>query len=277
MLILQPTIRYPMKKKIKKFLSGLMPKGIFKEKIKLFLYNAMAEKGISFSLIPGDKTVYVTKYNGLEFTTIDPLYTISEDFGFYTHFHKIKPGDVIIDAGANNGYITLLFSKLAGKTGKVYAFEPDSMNIARINENIALDKTLDDNIIIQDLLLWNENTMVDFYEAGTVGSSAVWKPDCEKLVKKEAVTIDDWAKRHGITKLDFIKMDIEGAEIEAMEGCIETLRTLKPNFAIASYHIVNGEPTYIKMEEFFRKHKYPYKTVTFKKNEIITFAGPSVK
>lgn len=182
-----------------------------------------------------------------------------------------------MDAGANNGYISLYFSKLAGPDGKVYAFEPDAINIGHIKENIALDNTLDNNIVIQDLLLWNENTMVDFYEAGTVGSSAVWKPEGEKLVKKEAVTIDDWVKRHNITKLDFIKMDIEGAEIEAMEGCVETLKNLKPNFAIASYHIVNGEPTYIKMEAFFKRHDYPYKTVTFKKNEIITFAGPGVK
>jgi FkbM family methyltransferase len=262
-----------MKKKVKKFLSGLMPKGMAKEKIKLSIYNILAQKGTSFSIHPGEVTSYGTNYKGLEFTTLDPLYTISEDFDFYQHFHKVKSGDVVMDAGANNGYVSLLFSKLTGKTGKVYAFEPDSINIGHINDNMALDKTLDNNIVIEDLLLWNENTFVDFYEAGTVGSSAVWIPDSEKLVKKEAVTIDDWVKRNNITKLDFIKMDIEGAEIEAMEGCVETIRNLKPDFAIASYHIVNGEPTYLKMEEFFKKMNYPYKTVTFKKNEIITFAG----
>ena len=266
-----------MKKQVKKFLSKLMPKGQAKENIKLFFYNLTAKKGTHFSLADDGKTRYKTQYKGLDFTTIDALYNIAPDFDFYTHFYQIKPGDVIMDAGANNGYIALYFSKLTGQSGKVYAFEPDSFNINHIKENIALDQTLDDNIIIQDLLLWNENTMVDFYEAGTVGSSAVWKPEGEKLVKKEAVTIDDWVKRNNITQLDFIKMDIEGAEIEAMDGCVETMKSLKPNFAIASYHIVNGEPTYIKMEEFFKKHGYPYKTVTFKKNEIITFAGSAIK
>jgi FkbM family methyltransferase len=266
-----------MKKKLKKFLSHLMPKGQLKEKIKLLFYNATAQKGTSFSLIFGAKTFYKTHYNGLDFTTLDALYNIVPDFDFYTHFHKVKPGDVVVDAGANNGYIALLFSKQTGNNGKVYAFEPDSINIGHIKENLSLDKSLADNVIIQDLLLWNENTMVDFYEAGTVGSSAIWKPDGEKLVKKEAVTIDQWVMRNNITRLDFIKMDIEGAEIEAMDGCVETLKTLKPDFAIASYHIVNGQPTYIKMEEFFKKHNYPFKTVRFKKNEIITFAGPSVK
>jgi len=113
------------------------------------------------------------------------------------------------------------------------------LNINHIKENIALDKQLENNIVIEDLLLWNENAWVDFYEAGTVGSSAVWMPDNEKVVKKQAVRIDDWVKDNGITKLDFIKMDIEGAEIEAMIGCVETIKNLKPNFAIASYHIVD--------------------------------------
>lgn len=126
-------------------------------------------------------------------------------------------------------------------------------------------------------MLWNENKLVDFYEAGTVGSSAVWIPDTDKCVKKEAVRIDDWVAKNNIQILDFIKMDIEGAEIEALEGCIQTIEKLKPNFAIASYHIVDGAATYIKVEEFFKKRNYPYKTVRFRKNEIITFAGASIK
>ena len=72
-------------------------------------------------------------------------------------------------------------------------------------------------------------------------------------------------------------MDIEGAEIEALDGCIDTIKSLKPNFAIASYHIVNGEQTYIKVEKFFAKLNYPYKTVRFKSNEVITFAGLNLK
>ena len=72
-------------------------------------------------------------------------------------------------------------------------------------------------------------------------------------------------------------MDIEGAEIEALEGCIQTIKNLEPNFAIASYHIVNNEQTFIKVEKFFASINYPYKTVTFRGNEIITFAGPSLE
>jgi len=163
--------------------------------------------------------------------------------------------------------LSIFFSKLVGKEGLVYAFEPDAINIERINRNKQLNKDLADNIKIEELLLWDENKLVDFYEAGTVGSSAVWIPDADKCVQKQAVRIDDWVLKNNIKKLDFIKMDIEGAEIEALVGCVQTMEALKPNFAIASYHIVNGKPTYIKVEAFFKKMNYPYKTLRFRKKE----------
>jgi hypothetical protein len=125
-------------------------------------------------------------------------------------------------------------------------------------------------------LLWDKNELIDFYEAGTVGSSAVWKPDNEHCVKKQAVTIDSWVVNNNINKLDFIKMDIEGAELEALDGCRATIKTLKPNFSIASYHVVNGEQTYIKVEQFFNNMNYPCKTVHFRGTEIITFAGSNL-
>ena len=123
------------------------------------------------------------------------------------------------------------------------------------------------------MLLWNEDTLLDFEESGTVASSAKWFSENANIVKKQAVTIDNWVKNNNVHRLDLIKMDIEGAEIEAIEGCVETIKTLKPKFAIASYHIIDNQPTYIKVEEFFKKMNYPFKTVRFRGNEIITFAG----
>jgi hypothetical protein len=68
-------------------------------------------------------------------------------------------------------------------------------------------------------------------------------------------------------------MDIEGAEIEALYGCEETIKTSQPNFVIASYHSVNNEHTFIKVEEFFSSKNYPFKTLKFRGSEFITFAG----
>lgn len=268
-----------MKKQIKKIISAIFPKGNLKEQIKLVYYGIKKPKHTSYELVKGKESTiaFKTTFKELTLITNEALYFIVPDFNYYQHFYKVIANDVVLDAGANCGHLSIFFSKLVGKEGLVYAFEPDGFNVARINQNMDLNKDLADNIKIEELLLWNENKLVDFYEAGTVGSSAVWIPDTDKCVQKEAVRIDDWVLKNNIKKLDFIKMDIEGAEIEALDGCVQTIENLQPNFAIASYHIVDGAPTYIKVEEFFKKMNYPYKTVRFRKNEIITFAGVSLK
>ncbi len=267
-----------MKKIVKRILSKLMPKGNAKEVLKLKYYSIFKPKNVVFELIHNtDEVVYKTSFQNVSLITNQALYPIVADFNYYQHFYKVKPEDVVIDAGANCGHLSILFSKLVGKKGKVYAFEPDRFNIERIEKNTQLNMDLDDNIKIEDLLLWDKNELIDFYEAGTVGSSAVWMPDKEHCTKKRAVRIDDWVTENAIQKLDFVKMDIEGAEIEALDGCVETIKTLKPNFAIASYHVVNGEKTFVKVEAFFSSLNYPFKTVRFRGNEIITFAGQNLK
>ena len=270
---------YKVKKKIKKIISKLFPKGNIKEKIKYVYYSINTPNNTFYELIPKGKNelVYKTTFKEVSLITNEALYYVVPDFNYYQHFYKVREADVVLDAGANCGHLSVFFSKLIGKDGRVFAFEPDRYNIDRIKNNIELNKDLSDNIKIEELLLWDENKLVDFNEAGTVGSSAVWIPDADKCVQKEAVRIDDWVLKNNIQKLDFIKMDIEGAEIEALNGCVQTIENLKPNFAIASYHIVDDAPTYIKVEEFFKKRNYPYKTVRFRKNEIITFAGASLK
>lgn len=267
-----------MKKKIKKIISTLFPKGNLKEQIKLGYYSLDKPMYTTYELVKGkEKVAFKTTFKEITLITNEALYFIVPDFNYYQHFYKVKANDIVLDAGANCGHLSIFFSKLVGKDGLIYAFEPDDFNVNRINSNIMLNKDLSENIRIEELLLWNENKLIDFYEAGTVGSSAVIIPDSDKCVKKEAVRIDDWVVKNNIKKLDFIKMDIEGAEIEALDGCVQTIESLKPNFAIASYHIVDGAPTYIKVEEFFKKRNYPYKTVRFRGNEIITFAGASIK
>ena len=178
-----------------------------------------------------------------------------------------------MDAGGNVGMMALYFAQLVGPTGKVYCFEPDTHNLRDIQRNLAINPELHDRIVVQPELLWNANTWVDFQESGTVGSSAVWFSGTESIVKKQALTIDAWVQSLGLTRLDFIKMDIEGAEIEALEGAATTLRTLRPKMAIATYHIVNGAPTYAWVETYFTKLSYPHQTLSFTRQEILTFAG----
>ena len=229
----------------------------------------------SVSFKEGEKN-YKTKINGVEIMSKTPLYHIVKDFQRYTHFRQIKSDNVVLDLGSNEGYLSSIFSKLVGDEGQTYSFEPDSKNIKKQESVFELNK-IKNKVDIHETLIWNENTKVPFNEEGSVGSSAHYMGDGQHITEKEACTLDSWCENNQVSKIDFIKMDIEGAEIEAIEGAKEMINKYQPHFAIASYHVVNGQQTYIKLEEMFKKIDYPFITKRFGNSEIITFAGPGVK
>lgn len=267
-----------IKKYIKKIISSFFIKGVFKEKLKLKYYNLTSKKTLSFDINTDQEgaIIYSTKFDDVNIHTKEPLYSIAPDFDYYQFYYNVKNDDIVIDGGSNFGHLSLMFLKKINK-GFVYCFEPDKHNIEKMKINFSLNNDISENYDIVDLLMWDNNDLVDFQESGTVASSAHWFSSNENIVKKQATTLDSWSKINNINKLDFIKMDIEGAEIEAIYGAKQIIEKFKPNFAIASYHIINDEPTYIKLESFFSSIGYPYKTVKFRGNEIITFAGPSVQ
>lgn len=246
----------------------ILPSKALKESLKEVYFNSIRKekfkrKNNAYQTTFADKLAILTKL---------PMYYVVRDINRYETFYTIKKDDVVLDAGANHGYLSLYYGQKVGANGKVFAFEPDAINITEMESNIALNPDIK-NIQIQEELIWNENTKLEFFEAGSVSSSIHYKPENATAILKDAITIDAFREREKLARLDFIKMDIEGAEIEAMDGLVEALEKFKPNFAIASYHWVNEEQTYKKIEAFFKSKNYPYKTVFYKDGEIITFAG----
>lgn len=262
-----------MKKGMRKFLSGLVPTGELKEWIKYYYYVFFAYSGISYGRI--SKKVYSVTINGKSIKSYQPYYHFIKEIRNYESFYSIKEGDVIIDAGANVGLFTLYAMRQVGPSGKVFAFEPDEINAEKLVRNVDLNPGVSSYTLERELL-WSTEMDLHFRESGSEGSAIASEGDPGNVTVKHATSVDLFVKEKNLTKIDFIKMDIEGAEIEAMEGSIETIRKFRPNFAIASYHIVEGKPTYLAIEDFFRTHGYPFKTLRFIPNEYITFAGTSV-
>lgn len=246
----------------------ILPSKALKESLKQVYFNTIRKEKFKRK-----NNTYQTIFTGkLGISTKLPMYYVVRDINRYERFYTVKENDVVLDAGANHGYLSLYYGKKVGANGKVFAFEPDAINIVEMEGNIALNPEIQ-NIQIQEELIWDKNTQLEFFEAGSVSSSIYTKPAHAKTTLKDAITIDYFQKREKLERLDFVKMDIEGAEIEAMDGLVEVLEKFKPNFAIASYHWVNKEQTYKKIEAFFESKNYPYRTVFYKDGEIITFAG----
>lgn len=182
--------------------------------------------------------------------------------GYFAHA-TLKTGDIVVDAGAYLGSFAIYASKIVGDEGKIIAFEPDPENYRKLQQNIKLNGVK--NIILINKGLSSENTELYFYAKGTTASAIVQLSEKnisfnQNIIKISVVRLDDELDQLNIKNIDFIKMDIEGVEIEALIGCKNLLLNNSVNLAIASYHIINGTQTYICAEKILKNFGYNVKT-----------------
>lgn len=179
----------------------------------------------------------------------------------YLKNYEIKEGDYVVDAGAYIGTFAIYVAKIVGDKGRVIAFEPDKSNFNKLLKNIKLNDV--NNIIAINKGLWNKNETLKFDRRKSKSSMMVECMDNKtqgEVVDYKFVKLDDELKKIGINKIDFIKMDIEGAEIEAVKGCRDILNNNNVNLAIASYHIRNGKMTCKKIADILNDVGYRSKT-----------------
>lgn len=129
---------------------------------------------------------------------------------------EIRKGDIVLDIGANIGYYTLIFANLVGSEGKVFAFEPDPGNFALLEKNVEANGY--HNVILVNKAVSNKNGKIKLYLSDDIGDHRIYDPgDGRKFVEIEAIRLDDYFKQ-GNSRVNFIKMDIQGAEWEAIQG-----------------------------------------------------------
>lgn len=189
----------------------------------------------------------------------------------YNLCKKIKKGDIVIDGGAYSGLFTIFASKKTGNTGKVIAFEPDPYNYIILKRNLDLNKVK--NALLIKKGLYSKNLKLPFDIQGISSCITSFQTNQKTINKIDAVSLDSELKNLKINKVDFVKMDIEGAEIETVNGCKKLIKNNNDiHFAIASYHMVNGRETLYYLDKFFKKLKMKVKTV-YENGQSTTYAG----
>jgi len=184
-------------------------------------------------------------------------------------------GDTVLDLGACWGDTAIYFACKTGPEGKVYSFEFIPENIRLFKGNIALNPHLGSRIhLVEHPATEISGTQLYFEDKGPcskVQLSSFEGQSGETL----SISIDDFVTNNKLEKVDFIKMDIEGAERYALQGALQTIKKFRPKLAIAIYHSMEDLveiPQWIKSlnlgYEFFLGH------YTIHNEETILFAKP---
>jgi FkbM family methyltransferase len=155
---------------------------------------------------------------------------------------KVQSGDVVVDCGAHIGG----FTRIALRAGAqlVVAIEPELSNIRAFRRNFA-EELKSGKVVLVEKGVWEKDGRLSLHLSQTGDSHSVAiLQNAGKDEQIEVVTIDSLVQMLKLPKVDFIKMDIEGAEQNALRGAGRVLTKWHPRLAISSYH-QKGDPAAI--------------------------------
>lgn len=153
----------------------------------------------------------------------------------------IRPGDTVVDVGANLGWYSVQFARRTGCDGRVLSFEPEPGNFALLLENLTLNKVAD-GVVARQLALLNRKGMVEFelssfnygdhrvrFGPTPAGIPDLYAEHARQVIQVEATTLDDALSpadslHEGRVRL--LKMDCQGSEAAILLGGSETLRRI---------------------------------------------------
>ena len=163
----------------------------------------------------------------------------------------LRPGMTFYDIGANIGFFSLLAARLVGKEGSVIAFEADPQVAERLRENITQNDF--SSVTVEEKAVWKETTTISFVRADPNSSPdrglghVDMSPTAGNVLSVQAVSLDDFVSNSPAP--DFLKCDVEGAEVEVFLGARHLLNQKRPGILCELYSRENQR---ILEEEFSR-------------------------
>jgi len=146
----------------------------------------------------------------------------------------LAPNTIIVDVGAYIGTFTVKAAKKVCTTGLVVAFEPHPDNFKFLLENIKLNQLK--NVIPLNAALWSSRGTIRLYLGPHSGTHSAVLFHTDQWIEVPTQTLDNVVRELSLSRVDFIKIDAEGAELEILKGAKETLKTNGLKLSIAVYH-----------------------------------------
>jgi FkbM family methyltransferase len=139
----------------------------------------------------------------------------------------LEPGNVFIDLGANEGYFSVIGSKLVGSEGKVVAIEPQSRLQSVLHANLALNDCSNVHVVSAVLSSKTKQMQLHLGSPLNTGGSSLYRPTRYPLRKEtvQSITLGELLSRISVVKCDLMKVDIEGGEYEVFMSAESVLRS----------------------------------------------------
>jgi FkbM family methyltransferase len=166
----------------------------------------------------------------------------------------IRPGDVCIDVGANAGYISVVMGRYTGASGRVISFEPNAEVTAKFLRNLSLNPDLKPVVELKTMGLGTERAhMFVVLDTGAGMGNAVLSASASNNTSHpvEVITLDSL----NLPRLDCMKVDVEGMELDVLSGATRTISRFLPNIVFET--LTNLPPEQHKpLEEYLRNLGY---------------------
>jgi FkbM family methyltransferase len=223
-----------------------------------------------------------TKILGVENTLLLEIHVPNHDYRIHCPFNKEdfiimtkheeeiirqfrpKEGDTVVDIGAHMGRYTITSSKSVGESGRVIAVEAHPYNFRLLQDNLRLNKLT--NVCALNLAVYSKKARLKLYlpdeDLGYTGHHSLMtnylatknrKQKEGRYIEVQADTLDNLLRSKGITTVNWIKIDVEGAEYEVLKGAVETLAESKDISILVEVH---GKETYHPTMELFKLNNF---------------------
>jgi FkbM family methyltransferase len=171
--------------------------------------------------------------NNLKYKVLDreSLEIVCPDFEtFMQPYFTPKKDQTVLDVGANVGKYTLQAAKKVGNHGQVISIEADNQNYKTLQQSIKLNQL--NNILLLNIAAYNKECQLKFYIGDTTARHSLKSNQNHGFHIVTAKPLDKVLTENNITRIDWIKIDVEGAEYETLLGLQKTLENNKPKIII---------------------------------------------
>ncbi|PYT11932.1 MAG: hypothetical protein DMG59_25025 [Acidobacteria bacterium] len=151
----------------------------------------------------------------------------------------LSNGSVFLDVGAHIGYFSMKAARRVGKAGRVLAFEPNPETLKLLRDNATANNA--QNVIVEPIACTDREQTLTLYAAPTIntGASSLARQNADISVEEaprpysvRGRPIDDVVRELNLTRVDAIKIDVEGAEVYVLRGAMDTMRRFHPKLVV---------------------------------------------